>query len=103
MSCEYSSHSRRQGVSRFRTRGESEKSIARRWLSTQVKDPLWLRNPGQMSIEVQNGVLLLLQKRLVSSKKIAIRHDMSDHQKNESSIIDPFKTKYFETFFNALN
>ena len=41
-------------VSRCRTRGESQEFIARRWQSTQARDPPWLWNPGETSPEVQN-------------------------------------------------
>ena len=55
-------------VSRCGTRGESEESIACRRGSAQVRDPPWLRNPGQMSQEVERRDISGPTKWLVSSK-----------------------------------
>ena len=47
-------HACHQEVSRCHTRDESEECIAHRWESRQLRDPPWLWNWEQMSLEVQN-------------------------------------------------
>ena len=51
----FSCHTGCQEFSTCCTSGESEESIAYRRQSRQVRDPPWLRNPGQMSSEVESG------------------------------------------------
>ena len=45
------------------TRGEFEESIACSWHRMQVRDPPWLWNPGQMSLEIQNSGMSRPTKR----------------------------------------
>ena len=53
-SCRLGCHVGHQEACSCHTKGTSEESIARRWQSTQVRDPTWLWNPGQTSLKVQN-------------------------------------------------
>ena len=61
-------HADNQEVSRCRTRGESEESVAHGWQSMQQRDPPWFLNPGQTLPEVQNRGINDPTKGMMDSK-----------------------------------